>query len=187
MCRLLFVFLLLRSNKKFLFGFVLLRSFFLVKVCRLLLGFLLLDFIKFDALFTIENLIITTLISGSLAILLIFFLLIWLIKDPKVIENFIKRIFRRLSHSTLEKILNIYNYFLQGLIILGSIKKITYIFFISFIVWIFEFLLAYILVISLGVENFKYENISLFFILTVSISVANLATSIPLTQGGIQK
>ena len=150
-----------------------------------LLGFLLLDFIKFDALFTIENLIITTLISGSLAILLIFFLLIWLIKDPKVIENFIKRIFRRLSHSTLEKILNIYNYFLQGLIILGSIKKITYIFFISFIVWIFEFLLAYILVISLGVENFKYENISLFFILTVSISVANLATSIPLTQGGI--
>ena len=108
-----------------------------------------------------------------------------MIKDPKVIEKFIERIFRRLSDNTLKKIIHIYNYFIQGLITLGSFRKISFIFFISLSVWLFEFILAYLLVISLGIENFKYENFTLFFILCLSISVANLATSIPLTQGGI--
>ncbi|MFL2626756.1 MAG: lysylphosphatidylglycerol synthase transmembrane domain-containing protein [Dehalococcoidia bacterium] len=150
-----------------------------------LIGFILIDIIEFNKLFTIENIIIVTLIFGSLTILVIFFILIWLAKDPKIIEIIIKSIFARLSQTNLDKIINIYNYFLKGLVVLGSLKKISYIFFISLAIWIFEFFLAYILVISLGIENFKYEPVILFFILCLSISVANLATSIPLTQGGI--
>ncbi len=150
-----------------------------------LIGFILIGIIEFNKLFTIENIIISTLVVGSVTILLIFFILIWLTKDPKIIEIIIKSIFARLSQTNLDKILNIYNYFLKGLEVLASFKKLSYIFFISFAIWIFEFLLAYILVISLGIENFKYEPMILFFILCLSISVANLATSVPLTQGGI--
>ena len=154
-------------------------------VAVILLGFLITDIIQLELLFSIENLVISTLTIGSLVILVIFFLLIWLIKDPKIIERFIERIFRKLSDNRLKKIIHIYNYFIQGLITLGSFRKISFIFFISLSVWLFEFILAYLLVISLGIENFKYENFTLFFILCLSISVANLATSIPLTQGGI--
>ena len=134
-------------------------------VAVILLGFLITDIIQLELLFSIENLVISTLTIGSLAILVIFFLLIWLIKDPKIIERFIERVFRRLSDTTLKKIIHIYNYFIQGLITLGSFRKISFIFFISLSVWLFEFILAYLLVISLGIENFKYENFTLFFIL----------------------
>ena len=56
-----------------------------------LIGFILIDIIEFNKLFTIENIIIVTLIFGSLTILVIFFILIWLAKDPKIIERSLRQ------------------------------------------------------------------------------------------------
>jgi len=147
--------------------------------------FISLNLIKLETFYSTGNFIVSAMLIGSISILIIFTILIWVAKEPSIMKNLLNKIFSKISQINKNKIIDIYNLFIIGLLVLKRFSQLANMFSISVLIWLFECFLAYILVLSFGLEHFNNNSVVLFFIIILVVSVANLATTIPLTQGGI--